>query len=306
MRITNALITRDTIARLMTNSAKLAEAQDRVATGLKVKTMSDDPTAGSGIMQASSALRAIAQYRTNVQHVKSELDAEDSAIGQITLLLERAKELAVAQSGANTSGTSRAAAAEEMRQLLAQAVTLGNTQVGGVYLFGGANSSTSAPFDATQTGAAPLYVADPSGSGSPVPPQGTRAVEIAAGQTMRGAHDGDTVFVQTGVFRAMHELTVALAANDGAAIAASAYGIDSAHGGLQSLVGDVGARRNRVDVVEASLDAYESNMSSMKSGLSEVDMEAAITEMVARQTAYQAAMLASSKVMGLSLTEYLR
>ena len=35
-------------------------------------------------------------------------------------------------------------------------------------------------------------------------------------------------------------------------------------------------------------------------------MEKAITEMVARQTAYQAAMLASSRVMGLSLTEYLR
>jgi len=37
-----------------------------------------------------------------------------------------------------------------------------------------------------------------------------------------------------------------------------------------------------------------------------VDMEEAITEMVARQTAYQAAMQASSRVMGLSLTDYLR
>jgi flagellin-like hook-associated protein FlgL len=35
-------------------------------------------------------------------------------------------------------------------------------------------------------------------------------------------------------------------------------------------------------------------------------MEQAITEMMQRQMAYQAAMLASSKVMGLSLADYIR
>jgi len=38
----------------------------------------------------------------------------------------------------------------------------------------------------------------------------------------------------------------------------------------------------------------------------EVDAAEAFTEAVARQTAYQAAMLASSRVMGLSLADYLR
>ena len=36
------------------------------------------------------------------------------------------------------------------------------------------------------------------------------------------------------------------------------------------------------------------------------DFEQAVTELVGRQTAYQAAMLATSRVMGMNLTDYLR
>jgi flagellar hook-associated protein 3 FlgL len=305
MRITNALITRDTIARLTQNSAKLAEAQDRVSTGLKVKTMSDDPTAGSAIMQASSSLRAIGQYRTNVGKVGSELDAEDSALGQITDLMTRAKELAVANSGANASQQSRTAAAQEVKQLIAQVVQIGNTKVGDAYLFGGASSPSTPPFDLTQTAQPPLYVTLDA-LGVPQPAQGMRAVEIATGQTMLGAHDGDTVLVKTGVLQSLQDLYDGLTNNSPTAVTTAMGSLDVSFSGVQTLVGDVGARRNQVDTVQSSLDAFQSNMETVKSGLSEVDMEQAMTEMMARQTAYQAAMLASSKVMGLSLTDYLR
>jgi flagellar hook-associated protein 3 FlgL len=305
MRITNALITRDIIARLSTNSAKLAEAQDRVSTGLKVKTMSDDPTAASAIMQASSSLRAIDQYMNNVRQVGSELDAEDTALGQVTDIMTRAKELAVSESGANASAQTRAAAAQEVKALIAQVVQIGNTKIGDAYLFGGSNSSAVAPFDGNQTAQAPLYVALGSG-GTPVPAQGMRAVEIATGQTMLGAHDGNAVFVQTGVLQSLQDLYDGLTTNSPTAITTAETSLDTSFAAVQTLVGDVGARRNQVDTVQASLTAFQSNMETVKSDLSEVDMEQAITEMVARQTAYQAAMLASSKVMGLSLTDYLR
>ena len=306
MRITNALITRDIISRLAANSSKLAAAQDRVSTGLRVQTMSDDPTAGSAIMQASSGMRAIEQFRTNVQGVGSDLDAEDTALDQLGTLLQRAKELAVGESGSNASVQTRQAAAQEVKALLAQAVQIGNTKVGDAYLFGGANSPGSAPFDGAQSATVPLYVSIPSGGVAPQLPQGIRSVEIAAGQTMQGAHDGDTLLVQTGVLQSLHDLYTALSSGSTTGIATALPEVDNAFDSVQSLVGDVGARRNQVDSVDASLQAFQGNLKSLKSGLSEVDMEQAITEMVSRQTAYQAAMMASSKVMGMSLTDYLR
>jgi flagellar hook-associated protein 3 FlgL len=300
MRITNSLVTRDIIANVTGNSAKLNDAQNRVSTGLKVTTISDDPIAGTGIMQASSALRAVDQFRSNVQGVGSELDAEDTALGQVGDILTRAKELAAAQSGATASAASRTAAAAEVKQLIGQVVAIGNTKLGDDYIFGGANSANTPPFDATQ---GPTYLSQQ--NGAPVTPTGMRSVEIGAGQTMAGAHDGNTVFVQTGVLSSLQSLYDGLTANDPTQITTAMSAVDGAFNGVQTLVGDVGARQNQVDATVSSLDAYQQNLQTTKSNLSEVDIEQAMTEMVARQTAYQAAMLASSKVMGLSLVNYL-
>ena len=306
MRITNALVTRETITRLGLNSERLQEAQERVSSGLKLKTISDDPVAGAQVMETSSALRGITQFKRNAQSIGSELDAEDTALGSVTDLLTRAKELAISQAGATANATTRTATAAEVKQLIGQAVMVGNTKVGDAFLFGGANSSNVQPFDVNQTTQPPLYVAVPAGQTAPVAPQGGRRVEVAPGQTVGGAHDGNSAFVTTGVLSSLKALYDGLVNNDAPAIQASSTGIDGAIDAVQALVGDVGARRNQIDAVQAGLGASEANLTQVKSDLSEVDMEQAITEMVSRQTAYQAAMMASSKVMGMSLADYLK
>ncbi len=306
MRVTNALTTRDTIRSLSTGAARLAEAQERVTTGLRVRTVSDDPTAGTAIMQSSSALRAITQYQSNVRRVGSELDAEDSALDGVTQVLTRAKELAIASTGATASVSTREAAAAEVAELIKQVVQLGNTRLGEAYLFGGMSAATEPPFDEAQTATAPTYVAIPGGGSTPLVPSGVRTVEIASGQTMAGAHDGKTVFLDSGVFDALQSLHDALLTNTTTAVASAHGRLDVAFEAVQALVGDVGARQNQIDGIETSLGALEANVTAYRSDLSEVDMEQAITEMVSRQTAYQAAMLASSKVMGMSLLDYIR
>ena len=306
MRVTNSLITHDTIARLQQNQKRVAEAQERVTTGLRVRKMSDDPSDASSLLQTLGSLRALAQYRRNVQALGSRLDAEEGSLDQVTQLLTRAKELAAGQLGANASADSRAAAALEVQQLLEQTVAVANTKFDDEFLFGGANSAASQPFDRTQTGQSPLYVSLQGSPPAPLRPQGTRAIEIAAGQTMPGVHDGDTVFVQTGVLQSLHDLQGALASNSPAGIDAAMSAIDGAMQGVQSLVGDVGARQNRIETLGTGFDALQQYLEARKSDLREVDMETAITEMLNRQTAYQAAMMAASKVMGMSLTDYLR
>jgi flagellar hook-associated protein 3 FlgL len=321
MRVTTAGQTQSLIARLQTSAQRLERAQQRATTGLRVEKMSDDPTAGTTIMQASSGLRGIAQYTRNVERVTAALDAEDSALQQVTDLLTRAKELGVASNSANADASARAAAAAEVRQLFAQAVAVGNTKVGDDFLFGGLNGDGRPPFDPDGAAFVPT---DPPPAGSPpgTPPaprypRGMRAVEAGAGgQRVHGAHDGTTIFLghtgagdpdpSTGVLPALRRMGDALAAGAQAGIGDALADLDAAFIGLQGRVGEVGARQNQAETVRGGLSALESTLSQQKSDLSEVDAERAITEMLARQTAYQAAMLASSKVMGLSLTDYLR
>lgn len=316
MRVTTAGQTQAIIARLLDAQSKLADAQDRATSGLKVGKMSDDPTSASVIVRDSSALRGIDQYTRNAQGVTTSLNAEDSVLQQLGDLLNRAKELGVESNTATSTPNARSAAASEVQQLLAQAVSLANTKVGNDYVFGGTNNDGRQPFDASAATFVPSDV--PSAGGAPVPryPTGVRSIDVGAGgQTLQGAHDGTSVFLgytngapdaTRGVLPALRQLAQALSGSDTSQIGSALSTIDDAVDATQVRVGELGARQNQTDAVTTGLTALQSTLTQQKSGLSEVDMEQAVTEMLARQTTYQAAMMASSKVMGMSLTDYLR
>lgn len=309
MRVSTSLVTHDTISRLMDSSRRMAEAQMRATTGKRVGKMSDDPSDATNAMHASGSLRGLAQYRRNIDAIGSRLDAEEVSLDHLTSIMTRAREVAVGQVGSNASAATRTAAAAEIRQLLEQAGQIGNTTFGDGYLFGGASAASAAspaPFDVDQLTEVPHFVRIVAPATVPVAPQGTYAVEIGPGETMRGPHDGDTVFLQTGVLQSLHDLHAALLADSDAAIGAASTGLVAAFDEVQALIGDIGARQNQVQLLSASYDALTLNLEERRGNLTELDAEQAITEMLTRQTAYQAAMLASSKVMGMSLTDYLR
>ena len=301
MRITNNTITADSLSSLQTNMAAMLKVQQQISTTNRLTAASDDPTAATQIMSASGSLRAIDQYSANVSQANSRVSTEDTALSQITDLLSRAKELGVAQSGATATAATRTTANAEIQQIFQQIVTIGNTKFGDEYLFGG-QTSTTQPFSATGTGATLDYTS--------TNPQGQRDVTIGAGQTIAAGHDGTQVLVSSGVLDAVKSLSEALDPSGPmygqSAISNALTSIDSAFQNVQSLVGEVGGTANRLTVTQANLDAYKTNVTTLKSDLSDTDMTAAITEMTNRQNAYQGALLATSKLTSLTLTDYLR
>jgi flagellar hook-associated protein 3 FlgL len=314
VRVSNALVTRSITSRLQEAQRALLDAQQRATTGRRVNVVSDDPPAGAAVMQLGGALRALEQYGRNVGAVRTRLDAEDAALGQLTDLLTRARELGIAANSDTVGVDERRVLGLEVRQLVEQAVALGNTRVGDEYLFGG-HAADRPPFDPALAGQTPPFaVLD--GLGAPLA-RGERRVEVAAGQTVRGAHAGATVFVDTGVLGGLRALADALdpggatpprplPADQRGDVAAALTALDAAFSAVQGHVGEVGARQNQADAVAAGVEALRATYTQQRSDLAEVDMEQALTDMVQRQTAYQAALLASSRIMGLSLADYLR
>ncbi len=65
-------------------------------------------------------------------------------------------------------------------------------------------------------------------------------------------------------------------------------------------------RTNQMQVTLTNLDALDNNLLTMRSDLAEIDIEQGVTERVSRQAAFQAAMMAASRVMSLTLADYLR
>jgi flagellar hook-associated protein 3 FlgL len=221
------------------------------------------------------------------------VNAEEATLDRLTEILERAKELGISQAGTNASTGTRLTAKAEVDQLIATAVQLGNQQHEGEYLFGG-NQSSTAPF---QGGVPPF---------SATPPTGSRQTEISQSQYLTANHNGTEVFLDTNVMQALYDLSSALGNDDLTAIQTSLGSLDGAHDAVQNLIGDVGARSSQLEVTSGNLVAFDTQLRTFKSAIEDADMEKAVTELVSRQNTYQAAMLATSRVMGLNLADYLR
>lgn len=302
MRITNNMIVSQQLGGIQLNMAALQKAQEQLTLGKRLTAASDDPTAATQIMGSASSLRSLDQYRTNVQRATSRVSLEDSVLSQISDLVARAKQLGVAQGSDTATAATRATANAEVGQIFQQIVSLANTKFGNEYLFGG-DQSLTAPFAATGTAGATL---DYTTTGS----TGERGVAVADGKAMAATHDGQTIFKGTGLLDAVRDLSRALDPSSPSygktGIADAMSKLDGAFDSVQTLIGDTGARANALDSASQNLDALKSNITSFKSGIEEVDLESAMTELTSRQLAYQAALVATSKLSSLNLTDYLR
>ncbi|MGH9885631.1 MAG: flagellin, partial [bacterium] len=82
MRITNNIISRAQLDGIAASMAALDKAQARVTSGKRILAASDDPTSSMQVMTSDSSLRALDQYRTNVQRAVSRIGIEDDVLQQ--------------------------------------------------------------------------------------------------------------------------------------------------------------------------------------------------------------------------------
>jgi len=297
MRITNNMLQRSALGHMQDNLRKIADSQEKVSTGLRLQKPSDDPTAASAAMRSRRSLRAVDQYQRGIEAATTRATSEETVLDELSGILGRAKVLASSQSGSTATAQTRSITKAEVDELLKHAVTLANTRVGDEYLFGGTDANTR-PYDVLTTPGDVDFTT--------TSPAGVHQVEIAEGRFLTTTHNGVEVFEDTRVLSSLRDLSRALAGNDEAGIATAMADIDGALTGVNNLIGDVGARVHRLDLTRTNLEAMEANLLSFRSELEEVDIEAAVSELMSRQTTLQAAMLATSRVMGLTLADYLR
>jgi flagellar hook-associated protein 3 FlgL len=289
MRITNAMVYSSSLQQLQSQLAAQNVASAQVTTGQRNANVSDDPAAAGQVMKLDSESRRITQYQRNITSVRSSLSSEESTLDQVGDILSRAKELATAQGGSNASAASRSAASAEVDQLLSQVVALGNTKIGDQYVFGG-NVTNSAPFQPDGS-----YVGD----------NGSHQSVISAGQSVPASQNGDQLFVSSGVLQSLTDLRNALTSNNATGIQNSITGIDSAFDQTQTNLASVGAETNALDAAVTRLDAQTTTLTKTRSAIAEIPLEEASLKFSQAQTALQAGLLATTKIINTSLVNYL-
>jgi len=302
MRVTNSIITRNSQSRLQTNLQGLDRIRDDISSGIRLRKMSDNPTSGGELVRIGSSMRALLQFKRNVDSGIARASAEENVLDQLTNALTRGIELGIGQASATANAQSRLIVKAEVDQLINFASNLGNTRIGDEYLFGG-NRAGEAPFatPAPATGSFSRLTL----AGNPVNPSGNITLEIGDNTFVTPTHNGTDVFIDTDALDALRALSTALGNNDPTAIQVAADRITTANSNVQSLIGTQGARINELETATVNLNLMELNLKAFRSDLRDTEVDKAMVELVGKQTLYQAAMSATSRILGLSLANYL-
>lgn len=294
MRITNNMLANTTLRNLNTVMESLDRLHDQLTSGQRISSPSDDPIGTAAALEFRSNVAEIEQYLRNVDAAVSWLGATDAALDSLGGVLQRARQLAV-QGASDTVGLGdKQAMANEVSQLIEQAIALGNSTYNGQFIFAGSKVNTT-PFSAV--GSPPTSVTYGGNSGSII-----REINNQSSVTVNTP--GDTTFGQ--VFAAMIALRDALNSGGTPAISGALPGIDQAMNSITSGRTQGGARVNRLAGETEILESLKVNIAGLLSRVQDVDMTEAITEFAVQQNVYQAALAAGAKAVQPSLLDYLK
>ncbi|WP_371366682.1 hypothetical protein SRRS_09540 [Sporomusa rhizae] len=138
MRITNSMITDNSVWNINKNMERLNDAQQKYTTQSKIQLPSDDPIVASRAVKYRSYVANIEQYQKNVNGAVSWEKVTDGAMDGLGNVIVRLKELVTKGSSSGTLTNSELQDIKaEVNELQQQAVDYLNTSYAGRYVFAG-------------------------------------------------------------------------------------------------------------------------------------------------------------------------
>ena len=273
-----------------TNSARLAAAEERAATGRRINRPSDAPEDLHEVHQMDSAVADQAVYKDNAESTTSLLDGMDNALGRASDIILRARELAVAMASETASQDGRTIAAIEVRGLKATMVDAANSSFNGRHLFAGEAWGT-APFDSLGT-----Y------TGSTVEPD----TRVGDARWVRSGMDGSAVFNGTAdIFGTLEALAVALETNDPVAVGVTLSALDDSTVALNNARGEVGADTVAAEDAVVNSESLNVLFSKRLSDLVTADPIEAYSSLTELRNTYEATLQVAGSASTRTLLDYL-
>lgn len=296
LRVTQSMMQTQLLRNLNANVRRMSERENILSTGRKINKPSDDPVGITYALRYRGELSMNEQYQKNIDAAKSAVEHTDTILSQINDVILRAKELATRGLNGTNPQSALDAISEEIGKLYEQTVTFGNEQLNGKYIFNG------------QLTDKPPYTID----GAPGESTDTekRSYQFAADVTIPINVTGNEVFGSgteaDNLFRVLKELQNAFASGNQAA---ASNWMDQLNGRLEKFLqvrAEVGARANRIELMENRLGALNLNLESLSAKTEDADIAETIIKLKADENVYQASLSVGAKMIQPTLVDYLR
>jgi flagellar hook-associated protein 3 FlgL len=285
------------------NMAQMDEIQLQTTTGRKINKASDDPVGITYSLRYRAELAANDQYKKNVDSALSWLEFNDTVLGQTGDVLKRLKELTTQGSNGTNPSVALDNVKNEILQLKTQLIEIGNSKMNGKYVFNGEQFG-SPPFDIGATG----FDAK-SAEGD----KGVINYGISVNMNIDINFTADQIFgspdaAGTGnnVFSVIDRIVAGLTSNNYQAVSAELKNIDSSVDRVLNVRAEIGARVNRLELMDNRLADLGINLKDMKSKTEDADFEKLLIDSQINENIYQASLSVGAKVISKSLVDFLR
>lgn len=115
----------------------LADLQEQLATGKRLRRPSDDPVDVANDLKLITRQKELKQYKKNIEDSINYIAITETAMDSMNTLLQRVRELTIQASTDTLGANERVYVNREVEQLTRQLVALVNTQYKGDYIFNG-------------------------------------------------------------------------------------------------------------------------------------------------------------------------
>lgn len=288
------MLSRNMLSNLSTSYERLGKYQDQLNTQKKISRPSDDPVVAMKGVTYRRNLQEVEQFKRNFSEAYNWMDNSDASLDKAGQALHRIRELIVQSSTDTYDEGQRKSISEEISQLKEHLVEIANTKVGDKYIFNGTDT-LSKPVDAS---ASPIKV---SNNSNPI------QFELSKGVFIPVNVNPQVVFTED-LFKDVEGLILSLENPNSDSNSISPY-LDKIEGHLDNVTNaraNLGARANRVELMEERIDQQEIISKKVMSDNEDIDFEKVVTELLAQESVHRAALSVGSRIIQPTLMDFLR
>lgn len=304
IRVTSNMMSSQLLLNLNRNARTMNDTQLQLASGRKINKPSDDPVGITYSLRYRAELSSNEQYTKNVDSALSWLDYNDTVLGQAGDVIQRLRDLTVQASTGSNPQSALDSINEEVMQLKEQLVDIANSKLNGKYIFNGEQYTTK-PYE---------FAKGPDGTYDTTPPVTTDTGQIqyivGEGVQMPINLTGNAVFGATGeadnIFSIINSLSTALKAGDITGISNQLDKIDTRTETILSARSEVGAKTNRVELMQDRLSDLNINLTDLQAKTEDADYEELIMKSKIQENIYNASLSVGAKIISTTLVDFIR
>jgi flagellar hook-associated protein 3 FlgL len=294
------------VLNLNRNAQQMNNTQTQLATGRKINKPSDDPVGITYSLRYRAELSSNEQYQKNVDSTVSWLDFNDTVMDQAGSVVQRLRELTVQAATGTNPQSALDSINEEVKQLKAQLVDISNSTLNGKYIFNGETydmkpydfpTNTDGSFDTTN---AATVVTDSGKINFIVGESIQLPINVTGNEVFGNPNEADNLFV---IFNTISQ---ALASGDQKELSNQLTNIDTRTDKMLAIRAEIGAKTNRVELMQGRLSDLEVNLSDLQAKVEDADYAELSIKSKIQENIYNASLSTGAKIISQSLVDFLR